>query len=513
MTQIAIGKRLMDRLSFVLPLLALGFTATIALAQSDDIEAASPKFTTLHAFTGTDGTYPQPGLVQGTNGDFYGSTLSNCQPGVCGTIFKVSAGGAFTTIYSFCPQGGCTDAPGPFAGLLQATNRDLYGMTPTIGNGANCTGGACGSIFKMTLSGALTTLYTFCSPSGCPNGWGPSGGLVEATNGDLYGTTSFGGAYDNGMVFKITPGGALTTLYSFCSKGGCADGANPGGTLVQATNGDLYGTTVEGGVYDAACQCYGGTIFKITSAGTLTTLHRFCTQSGCPEGYNPAGLVQGTNGDFYGTTVDGGAGAKCPSTQGCGTIFRITPSGGTLTTLYRFCSQPACADGGNSQAPLVQAANGNLFGTTESGGTNGAGTIFKMTPSGTLVTLYNFCEQAGCPDGAGPVTLVQGTNGIFYGTAAGGGIYSLGTVFSFSTGQPSFLETRPTSGEVGKTVTILGYKLTGATSVTFNGTPAAFTVESATQISTTVPAGATTGKVEVITPEGTLSSNVPFRVP
>jgi uncharacterized repeat protein (TIGR03803 family) len=316
-----------------------------------------------------------------------------------------------------------------------------------------------------------------------------------------------GGTYGlrYGTVFKITPNGTLTTLYSFCSQSGCTDGYFPWGGLLQATNGDLYGTTYLGGSSPFCQGC--GTLFRITPSGTLTTLYSFCTQSGCADGANPnAGLIEAINGDLYGTTSALGA-------YDGGTIFKITPSG-TLTTLYSFCTQNGCADGANpSAAALVEATDGNFYGTTSAGGANGQGTVFKMTPSGALTTLYSFCSQSGCTDGATPYAgLVQDTNGTFYGTTYAGGANGVGTVFSLSVGLGPFVETRPTSGAVGAAVEILGSDLTGATGVSFNGTAAAFTVASRYLITTTVPAGATTGKVRVVIPSRTLSSNVSFRV-
>jgi uncharacterized repeat protein (TIGR03803 family) len=507
MTKMTIGELLMPRISLVLPLLALGFVATLASAQSNDSDASDVKFTTLHSFSGTEGKQPGAGLVQAANGDFYGTTLrggANCAANAfCGTIFRINPSGVLTTVYNFCAQSGSGDGIYP-NGLIQATNRDLYGTT--VLGGANCAVSlGCGTVFRITPSGVLTTLYRFCTQAGCPDGSSPNGTLVQAANGDLYGTTAAGGASNHGTVFKITPSGTLTTLYSFCSQAGCADGSDAVVGLVQGANGDLYGGTAVGG---AGTYCLGGsggcgTLFKITPAGALTTLHSFCSQSGCPDGTDPSAGLIATSGNLYGTATFGGA-------NGHGTIFKMTPNG-TLTTLYSFCSQPSCSDG-FSPMGVLQATSGNLYGLSVSGGTF-YGTIFKITPSGTLTTLYSFCSEPGCTDGANPTGMLQATNGLLYGTANSGGANGSGTIFSLSTGQAPFIETRPASGEVGKTVTILGYKLTGATSVTFNGTPAAFTVESATQIATTVPTGATTGKVEVITPDGTLSSNVAFRIP
>ena len=277
----------------------------------------------------------------------------------------------------------------------------------------------------------------------------------------MYGTTFAGGVSTKpcsnvanvgcGTVFRITPSGALTTLYSFCSQSGCTDGANPQVGLVQATDGNFYGTT-------------NGTVFKITPSGTLTTLYSFCSQTGCTDGVYPyAGLVQATDGDFYGTTFGGGVNGTDCGSGGCGTVFKITPSG-TLTTLYSFCPQGlVCKDGRSPAAALVQDTNGMLYGTTTLGGTT------------------------GCVNGCG-------------------------TVFSLSLGLGPFVKTQPASARVGGFVQILGTNLTGATSVSFNGTPAVFRVVLNSWIKTTVPEGATTGTVEVVTPGGTLSSNVPFRV-
>jgi uncharacterized repeat protein (TIGR03803 family) len=350
---------------------------------------------------------------------------------------------------------------------------------------------SCGSVFKITPSGKLTTLHSFCGWDGAYS----YAGLVQDAAGNLYGTTQEGGLYEYyGTVFNITPSGTVTTLYSF---GNGTDGANPYAGLVQDAAGNLYGTTEEGGANGA------GTVFKLTPSGTFTTLYTFCSKSGCKDGGNPeAALVQATDGNLYGTTLYGGA--NCVPDGGCGTVFKIT-TGGALTTLHRFDE----GDGANPYAALVQATDGNLYGTTESGGAVGAGTVFKITPSGKLTTLHRFDVGDGANPNAG---LVKYTDGKLYGTTQTGGVHGLGTVFSLSVGLGPFVETQPTSGKVGAAVKILGTDLTGASSVTFNGTAARFTVVSKSEIKTTVPAGATTGTVEVTTPKGTLKSNVVFRV-
>jgi len=456
---------------------------------------ASQAFTTLVSFNVTDGSLPYYGsLVQGTDGNLYGTTATGGAFGDVnsgGSVFKVTSSGALTTVYSFCAQASCADGETPEGGLALGTDGNFYGTT--LNGGAN----GSGTVFKLTPGGTLTTLYSFCSRTNCADGAQPIGGLVQATNGAFYGTTHSGGASNDGTVFKTTTGGTLTTLHSFVGS----DGANPYAGLIQGTDGNLYGTAFGGGA-----NVNFGTVFKITAGGTLTTLYSFCSQASCADGYEPIGaLVQAGNGNFYGTTVFGG-------TNGNGTVFQIT-SAGKLSTLHSFAGAPT--EGFSPSGALVQGTNGIFYGTTQGGGANGTyGTLFSITSGGTLTTLYSFCSQTNCTDGANPYGgLVQATNGTFYGTTNIDGTNGpYGTVLSLGEGLGDFVETLPTSGKVGAAVIILGTSLTGATSVSFNGTAATFTVVSSTEITTTVPANATTGKVKVTTPRGALSSNARFRV-
>jgi uncharacterized repeat protein (TIGR03803 family) len=461
--------------------------------------------TTLHSFDVTDGSLPDAALVQATTGNLYGITADGGTSDN-GTVFKISPSGTFVSLHSFA--GYLTEGGMPEASLMQGRDGNFYGTT--LYGGANEPG--YGTVFKTTPSGALTTLYSFCSQPSCTDGKEPTAGLVQDASGNLYGTTQYGGANLScymgcGTVFKITTAGTLTTLYNFCPGGGyCTDGNQPEAALVQATDGNFYGTTYNGG---GLCE---GTIFKITPSGTLTTLYRFGTQPNCTDGAAPTvGLIQATDGNLYGTTYAGGA-------TGYGTAFKIT-LGGTLTTLYSFCRDAnLCADGAYPFAGLVQGTDGNFYGTTSGGGnggrTTGSGTIFEITSTGTFNTLYSFCSQSGCPDGGGPYGLVQDTNGEFYGTTGVGGISTppVGTIFSLNVGLGPFVETEPTSGKVGTAVKILGTNLKGASRVTFNGTAAVFKVASSSLITTSVPRGVTTGTVQVTTPRGTLSSNVVFQV-
>jgi uncharacterized repeat protein (TIGR03803 family) len=467
---------------------------------------------TLVSFDETNGEAPNGPLVQATNGDFYGTTVaggvnmnSACigEDGSCGTVFKVTPAGNLTTLYSFCSQTNCADGATPLAGLVQGTNGNFYGTT--LEGGINNQG----TVFEITPTGRFTTLYKFCSQANCADGSRPYAPLVEGTNGHFYSTTSGGGANgQGGTVFEITTKGKLTTLYSFCLQQYCADGGISYAGLTQSINGNFYGTTESGGTgYSEYCQLNCGTVFKITPKGKLTTIYSFCSEADCADGASPiAGLVQGSNGNFYGTTDAGG--------NFEGTVFEIT-SIGELTTLYRFCPQNNCSNGGAfPDGVLVRGSDENFYGITEEGGLFVGGTIFEVSPSGTLTTLYNFCALNACGDGAAPLALVQATNGKFYGVTNGGGANNsnLGTVFSLSVGLEPFVETRPTTGKVAKKVEILGQGFKGATTVSFNGTAATFEVVSGTHIVTTVPSGATTGPVTVTTPRGTLTSNVDFRV-
>jgi uncharacterized repeat protein (TIGR03803 family) len=413
-------------------------TAVVAPAQT---------FTTLTSFSGANGSSPFAPLVQGTDGNFYGTTDGGGTQGF-GTIFRLTPAGALTRLYSFCIQSNCADGELPYAGLVQGTDGNFYGTT--IGGGSQLFG----TVFKITSGGALTTLYSFCQASGCTDGSLPSAGLIQGAGGNFYGTTAGGGSQGFGTIFQITPAGALTTLYNFSFSD-----ANPSG-LIQGADGNFYGATSQGGTGNF-CPLVGGcgTIFQITAAGALTPLYSFCGQPGCADGEEPsAGLVQGTDGNFYGTTSYGGASNSCQISGGCGTVFKMTPAG-AMTTLYSFCGQPGCTDGANANAALVQGTDGNYYGTATLGGSNNAGTIFQITPAGALTTLYNFCSQNNCADGGYPYAgLVQGLNGTFYGTTSqfgANGTAGDGTVFSLSVGLVS-----PTiSGQV----TLSGSGLTGVT--------------------------------------------------
>ncbi len=239
----------------------------------------------------------------------------------------------------------------------------------------------------------LTTIHSFGGTDGSfPNA------LVQATDGNFYGTTANSGAHGYGTVFQLTPGGVLTTLYNFCSEPNCTDGyfIDWGTGLVQAADGGLYGTTNEGGTNG------GGTAYRITTGGALTTVYQFCSEPNCADGSFPNALVQASDRNLYGTTANGGA-------NGYGTVFQLTP-GGVLTTLYNFCSEPNCTDGASPFDALIQAkTDGYLYGTTFENGVLGGGTVFKISTAGEFSVLS---PVGGNPTGS----LVQASDGNFYGT-------------------------------------------------------------------------------------------------
>jgi len=241
--------------------------------------------------------------------------------------------------------------------------------------------------------------------------------LVRGNDGNLYGTADFGGTFSEGTVFKLTPAGNLTTLYNFCQQPNCTDGSNPVSGLTLGVDGNFYGTTITGGTSSE------GTIFKITPKGVLTTLHSF---TGADGALPTSALVEGRDGNLYGTASAGGNYTACPgfAQAGCGSVFAITPNG-TFTLLHLFDLN----DGATPEAALIQAADGNFYGTTFQGGAAGYGTVFKISSSGTLTTLHSFTGNDGEYPGG---VLLEVKRGIFYGTAGFGGVNGYGTIFKMT---------------------------------------------------------------------------------
>jgi len=358
------------------------------------------RLTTLHRFDVADGTDPEGGVILATDKNFYGTTgaggdLSCDPPYGCGTVFRMTPDGTFTTLHIF----ESTDGLRPLGGVIQAADGSLYGTT--FGSDPY----SLGTIFKISLEGTFTTIYRFCaSPPDCPDGRSPLGALVQAVDGNFYGTASAGGRFvprcpiGCGTIFKLTPAGKFTTLYRFHYF----EGESPSGTLVQGTDGSLYGTAMVGGAYGV------GTVFKIDPTGVFNTLHTFSWT----DGVSPvAPLVQATDGNLYGTTKEGGGGTYD------GTIFQITP-GGSFTTLHHFC-HGLCLDGGFVWTGLLQDTNGVFYGTTAAGGTSSDGTIYSLDAG--LGPFISMVRNAG-KVGTAQAILGQGFTGAidvsFNGTPA-----------------------------------------------------------------------------------------------
>jgi uncharacterized repeat protein (TIGR03803 family) len=470
------------------------------------VPALAQTLTTLVTFNGSNGANPASGaLVQGLNGTLYGTTYYGGAYNQ-GTVFELTTSGELTTIYNFCAQKDCNDGANPQSGLVLGPNGNLYGTTS---GGGNYGAGTVFEITPITTLGRLTTLYNFCSLPQCGDGEAPTDSLILGPDGNFYGTTFAGGlsGYSNGTVFRLTPAGQLTTLYQFCTSTNgqwCLDGATPYGGLTYAKDGNYYGMTFTGGTSDA------GVIYRVSPSGQFSTVYSFCATKPCTNVNPVATLMQSASGSQYGTSYDGYL---------AGAIFEFR-NGVGVKTLYYFCQLAGCADGSYPSGTLVRGTDGNFYGTTTSGGylCNGScGTLFEITPTGALTTLYRFCSQANCADGRHPSgSLMQATDGNFYGVTSRGAdlacFLGCGTAFRLATGLRPFVVANPSASPEGNTITILGNRLNGASVVRFNGAAATFRVVSDTEITATVPVGATSGMVTVTTPTATLNSNIAFTV-
>lgn len=396
---------------------ALVMSVVIVLASVSPIPpAVAAKLVTLHAFCTApaggncpDGEGPVSRL-RAIGSNLYGGTTAGGRLHES-TLFAATPSGGFTTLQTFCELSSCNGA-GPGNYLTRGPKGSLYGVTMSGGAGNG------GTIFQLDATGSLTTLYQFCALKNCLDGATPVS-VVKTKAGDLVGTTDAGGAHREGTIFIFQPGGVFHVLHNFCWAASCTDG-NLAGALFLARDGNFYGTTAEGGAVGA------GTIYRMAPDGTFTTLYSFCSVTHCLDGEDPTpSLVEGSDGNLYGTTSRGGQ-------YGQGTVYRVTTTG-TFTTLHTFCSETGCSDGASPQDGLVFGAGGSFIGAAAAGGKFFHGLIFEITTAGTYSIIYNFCAKGGCYDGSTPMAApVLGPLGQFYGTTISGGQANLGTVYQLA---------------------------------------------------------------------------------
>jgi uncharacterized repeat protein (TIGR03803 family) len=377
--------------------------------------AQGQTYKALFSFDGTNGANPVAGLIQDSAGNFYGTTAFGGASGH-GTVFQLDKAGKLTVLYTFT---GGADGSDPLSGLLRDSAGNLYGTT--------CCGGAYsqGVVFKLDTSGTETVLYSF---TGGADGGYPAGTLLQDSAGNLYGTTFYGGSSGTnciaemcGTVFKLDTTGKETVMHSF--KGAPDDGSNPDCGLIRDPAGNLYGYTEAGGgtISCESSNNYGcGVVFKVAPSGKEMVLHSF---SGGTDGADPVygSLAADNKGNIYGMTAWGGSGGCSP--HGCGIVYKVDKAGAE-TVLYTFSGG---ADGSEPYAGPVLDAQGNLYGTTAIGGAYGTGAIFELDTAGNETVLYSF---TGGSDGSEPLSgLIRNGAGTLYGTAYQGGADGAGVLF------------------------------------------------------------------------------------
>jgi uncharacterized repeat protein (TIGR03803 family) len=468
--------------------LSLLLLASLAITFSLTVHAQAQILHTISVFDGTNGYGPFASVVQGIDGNIYGTTDSGGNPNTqSGTLFRVTPSGKLTDLYNFCSKPRCTDGSSPASPPVVGTDGNLYGVA----------GGGIlnqGVVYKMTLSGEYSVLYSFCPTHPCADGVVYPGGIILGADGNFYGAAAGGNASNGGVIFSISPTAQLKVLYTFCSVApNCQDGSGPN-TPILGTDGNFYGVTWGGG------SLGGGVLYELTPAGKYTVLYNFCSYvEGCSGIGEPYDVVRDANGNFFGTTE------YSATASPYGSVFEFTSSN-QLLVLHNFDDYNDWPYEG-----VMLGSDGNVYGVFGYD-TKAVGSIYKVTPEGVYSRIYTFKPEDNS-SGAPPVgPLFQGTDGNFYGvTPYGPGTFD-GEVFKFSYNLGPLVETVPVAGAVGQSILILGNNLAGSTDVTFNGVAAAFTVESDTYIQATVPVGATTGVVSVATPSGTLNSYPQFAV-
>ena len=435
---------------------SIAMTAALALVMPilpTRVSAQAVQYSILHSFGSitNDGKFPQSSVIQGSDGNLYGTAPNGGSAG-SGTAFMMTPAGVVTILHSFGDGSTVNDGRSPYVHLIQDSDGVFYGTTQAGGS----YGG--GSVFKMTSAGVVTILHSFGSTVN--DGQDPYAPLVLGSDGSFYGTTVNGGSTGSGTAFKMTSAGVVTILHSFRDGSVAGDGAVPQFGLIQGSDGSFYGITNQGG------SAGYGTVFKMTPAGVVTVLHSFGDGSTTNDGQYPtASLVQGSNGVFYGTTQYGGS-------AGAGAVFEMT-SAGVVTILHSFGDGSTVNDGQNPFAPLTEDSEGVFYGTTRNGGSTGSGTAFMMTSAGAVTILHSFPDGSVTNDGvhlAGP--LIQGSDGSFYGTTYQGGSADRGTAFKISAPATHFSVSAAPTATAGSafTVTVKALNSFNGTAVGYTGT-------------------------------------------
>jgi uncharacterized repeat protein (TIGR03803 family) len=380
--------------------------------------------TVLHSFPGpVNGASPVAGVVRGPAGNFYGATTSGGVADAAGVVYKVDTAGHATALYSFT---GGADGGTPIAGVVLDSAGNLYGTTTYGGiTTGTCStlGPGCGVVYKVDTAGHETVLYSF---TGGADGGYPYAGVIRDSAGNLYGTTEFGGIpsatnpFGDGVVYKVDTAGQETVLHSFT---GPPDGAVPTAGVIRDSAGNLYGTTASGGIFiPGSLPPSFGVVYKLNAAGQETLLYTF---TGDADGGSPAGLLLDSAGNLYGTTFAGG---NLQGTSGYGVVYKLDTAG-HQTVLHSFTGG---ADGAYP-AGVIRDSTGNLYGTTQQGGANcilGCGVVFRLDPAGNETVLYSFTglSDGGFPDGG----VIRDSAGNLYGTTNNGGENGGGVLFKLA---------------------------------------------------------------------------------
>jgi uncharacterized repeat protein (TIGR03803 family) len=364
--------------------------------------------------------YPSPPILA-SDGNLYGTTDLGGATNE-GTFYQATTGGAQTVLHSFtgnnaasgCALGTTSDGSYPSGAFLQGRDGNFY-----VAAGYESDRSSVGAVFRFAASGAQSVFYTLGPPLNADTIFASD--LIQGSDGNFYGVSAAGGSSNSGALFRITPAGVATVIYWFRGYAVSTDGYAPY-TVIQGKDGNFYGTTTCGGINDLVGDCSsGGIFFRITPGGAETVLHDF---GGGTDGIEPTGkLIQASDGNFYGVTTTGG------SANG-GIVYRMTPAGAE-TVLHAFGADSRVD--GIGPTGLIQGSDGNLYGTTTGGGVYGWGTVFRMSLAGATTVLYSFSGFDGLPgfaDGAGPTGLVAASDGSLYGTTMYGGAYNVGAIFA-----------------------------------------------------------------------------------